>query len=647
MPKHDITFAKIFAPPSATAWSQIYHAGNVYTVVSVTQTEEPSGGPEHAIPSVHVAGKDIINNLEAEYFAMPTKTFESMKEAVANACKEIPETVAATVIFSVLQQDLLYLFIYGQGHVYIKRNDKFGTLLESPKGNKQVIAVSGRIQPNDIITLATDQFIHAFPQTQLKEKVSLSPSELSEMLSPTLDDEKFAGAAAIILKREGEIQENVIASETKQSTAEIYSEQEQTQSPLSEKIDDNDKQEEKQSVPVTIKTIEEKSEEDKTLADALAEEEKDKIDLDEKPQFAIAREMDKPIKIDNPKPEEKYEEPQQTKKKRRPSAMQLFFLLLAITLAGVLGTSIFVTQHKQQNTEAQTFFASEFPSAKQKYDEGQSLLSLNKNLAQDDFQKAKTILEGLKTKLPSDSPDLAQVNTLLDKVNQALGPTETTQSTSLKQADNSASTLLAAEIANPSVTYFAQDDKTVYGVDSNNINSFSSSNKPTSVVKNDSDWSTLGGFGAYLGNFYILDKKANQILKFTKGSDGYGKSHYFSDTPPTISNAAAITIDGSIWILTNDGTIKKFTKGKQDAFNVNKLTKQFSQPTRIFTNADMDNVYVLDNGNTRVVVIKKDTGDVVNEYGATEIKNAKDLDVDEKNKKIYLLINAKISEIDM
>ncbi|HSW96286.1 MAG TPA: hypothetical protein VLF89_00520 [Candidatus Saccharimonadales bacterium] len=636
MSKHTISFAKVFSPPSATAWAQTYHAGNVYTVVSVTQ-EALLGNPEHAIPSVHVLGKDIINNLEAEYFAIATKTLDTMKEAVVNACKEIPDNASATVIFGVIQNNILYIFLYGHGHVYIKRGEKFGSLLETVEDTKQVVAISGLIQPSDKVVLATDQFIHAVSSGALEKQLIHTPAEVAEAFSQQLDDEQYAGAAAIIFSIEGDHEGFTI------HTAPI------TQAP----------DEEKKSHPEAVKpvqkpimqTVEEDDEQSPSPSDVLESKDignvvaekpiptldtEEKMDLDEKPHFETQRRRQKQEQEEKPK-----------RKLPKPSLRQTFFLLVAITLAGILGTSIFVTQHKQQNTQAQTMFSSQFPSAKQKYDEGQSLLSLNKNLAQDDFSKAKTILEGLKAKTPADSSDAVQVKALLDKVNQALGSTTTTQPTSLKQSDTSVSKLLSAEIATPGISYFSQDATTVYSANGDNIASIDNDNKVKPLIKNDSDWTDVSGFGTYLGNFYLLDKKADQIHKFTKASDGFGKTNYFSDKAPVLTQAEAITIDGSIWILSSEGSIMKFTKGKQDQFTIGKLDKPLNHPTRIVTTADIDNIYILDNGNARVVVLKKDDGSVVQQYRASELQKAKDIDVDEKNKKIYILVDSKIFEIAM
>jgi hypothetical protein len=608
MPKHTISFAKIVSPPSATAWAQTYHAGNVYAVISVTQ-EKQQENPEHAIPSVHVLGKDIINNLEAEYFAIAEKSLQTIKEAVNAACSDIDTATSVNVLFAVINTNILYLFLYGTGQVYIKRNDKFGILLQQ-ENKQQVLATSGFLQHGDTIVLASKQFTTVLAQKDLEKEMTEPLSEIGEKLGAQFDDEKYAGAAAIIFSMAGEKEPNKEPIPIQTPIAPVQ------KHPIADKNTEEEKLEEKATPePIVINN----------------KPEEEKLDLDERPHFAV----------------QNTPEPKKEKTKRKFSFRQFFFLLLTVILAGVLLTAMLISTHKQQNNQAQTLFASEFPSAKQHFDEGQSLLPLNKNLAQDDFAKAKTMLENLQSKLPTNSPEGKQVTDLLAQVNQVLTPTAgEVSSKNLIPEETTASPLLAAEIANATGSYFAQDENGIYVIDEKAIASITSSNKATTLITN-TTWNDLGGFGTYLGNFYVLDKKANQIIKFTKADTNYGKTNYFAATPPDLSKAVSLAIDGSIWIVFADGSVKQFTKGQQEQFSLQKLDKPFMNPTRIVTSVDMDNVYILDNGNSRIVAVKKEDGTVVGQYAASELKNAKDIDVDEKNKKIFVLINNKIFSIPL
>ena len=89
-----------------------------------------------------------------------------------------------------------------------------------------------------------------------------------------------------------------------------------------------------------------------------------------------------------------------------------------------------------------------------------------------------------------------------------------------------------------------------------------------------------------------------------------------------------------------------FPQGAKDTFNVTGLSKKLSNPTRIQTTPDFDNIYVLDNGNSRIVILKKD-GTFVKDYTASAIKNAIQFDVLEKDKKAFVLAGDKVYQLDL
>ena len=95
-----------------------------------------------------------------------------------------------------------------------------------------------------------------------------------------------------------------------------------------------------------------------------------------------------------------------------------------------------------------------------------------------------------------------------------------------------------------------------------------------------------------------------------------------------------------------NGTINKYTRGEEESFEITGLTTNFSSPTRILTSEDFDNIYILDRGNSRIVVLDKE-GKFVSSYSANVIKNAKDFDVNEANKKIFVLSGDKVYQIDL
>ena len=95
-----------------------------------------------------------------------------------------------------------------------------------------------------------------------------------------------------------------------------------------------------------------------------------------------------------------------------------------------------------------------------------------------------------------------------------------------------------------------------------------------------------------------------------------------------------------------DGKIDKFLKGTKQSFNVTGLNKPLSNPTRIYTDADSDSIYILDKGGSRVVVLNKE-GNFTTDYSASLLKNALDFEVLEKDKKINFLADKKVYQIEI
>jgi hypothetical protein len=324
---------------------------------------------------------------------------------------------------------------------------------------------------------------------------------------------------------------------------------------------------------------------------------------------------------------------------------KVILTIVIIILIVFVGSVIFAL-NKQQNEKIQSAFQSIYPQAQKKYADGQSLLGLNQNLARDSFSQAQQILLNGKDKLPKNSKEEKQVLALLTQVDNALNATSGVTNSQTKTLDISASPMLLAETKNSGL-YFTEDDSHIYGATSDQVYSLNTdgTNKKT-LIQNNNNWQKIGGLSTYFGNIYVLDKNQNQILKFVQTDSGFSKTNYFSSTLPDLSKAVSMAIDSSVYVLSSDGSVTRYTKGSADNFSLTGIDKPFSNPTGIFTVIGDSNIYILDNGNSRIVVFDK-SGNYKSQYQATVIKDAKDFEVLEKDKKIYVLSGGKLYEIDL
>ncbi|HEX8932212.1 MAG TPA: hypothetical protein VF810_03600, partial [Patescibacteria group bacterium] len=123
--KTNLAYAKLTATPTGTAWSQAYNAGNLFACLSLTVATE-----EENHESLQSLGKNLFNNLEAEFFTLEEKNLATIKEAIAKSTKHIPKGIAVNFCLVFFKNNLLYLFIVGRGRVIMKRGTKLGILLE-------------------------------------------------------------------------------------------------------------------------------------------------------------------------------------------------------------------------------------------------------------------------------------------------------------------------------------------------------------------------------------------------------------------------------------------------------------------------------------------------------------------------------------
>ena len=600
MAESNLTFAKIVANPNAYSWSQVYSAGKLFAVLSLETQEET-----HEKDYLNVLGKEILDTLEQEFFTLEAKDLESIKQAVLTTSGKIPQEISCSFTIGSIVNNILYVYILGNGRVSLKRQEKLGNLLEVRDQKPDSLKVaSGFLEDGDMIVLQTKQFADVISIGTLTEFMDdLPPAEVAENLAPLVHEKEEAGAAAIIIHYKAAPVINQ-ASESEAEEATIAQAQEQ---------------------------------ENETEA---------KTEIQESPFYApsVANNLNflsKFKQIISPL----------LSKATLPSNLtgnlnhskKVILTIVVIILIVFVGSVAFALD-KQQNEKTQAAFQSIYPQAQKKYADGQSLIGLNQNLARDSFSQAQQILENGKGKLPKNSKEEKQILDLLTQVNSALNATSGVTNSQASLIDSSASSMLLAETKNSGL-YFTEDDSHIYGLTSDQVYSLNldGSSKKT-LIKNSGDWQKSGGLSTYFGNIYILDSKQNQILKFVQTDSGFSKTNYFASTQPDLSKAVSMAIDSSIYVLSSDGTVAKYTKGNAENFSLTGIDKPLANPTGIFTNAGVDNIYILDNGNSRVVVFDK-TGSYKAQYQATIIKSAKDFEVLEKDKKIYVLSGGKVYEI--
>lgn len=174
------------------------------------------------------------------------------------------------------------------------------------------------------------------------------------------------------------------------------------------------------------------------------------------------------------------------------------------------------------------------------------------------------------------------------------------------------------------------------------------SQKITEVSKVDEGWGGISDLYGFASNIYLLDVLKNQIWKYLPTANGYsGKREYLTAaTKADFTGSLRMQIESSIYVLKSNGEMLRFTRGEKDHFGYEGLDKGVSDPKSFFVSSETDNLYLLDSGNQRLLILTK-TGSYKGQIEGEKFGVATDLVVDEIGKKVYLLEGSKIYTVDL
>lgn len=153
---------------------------------------------------------------------------------------------------------------------------------------------------------------------------------------------------------------------------------------------------------------------------------------------------------------------------------------------------------------------------------------------------------------------------------------------------------------------------------------------------------------------YLLDASGGQIWRYAyKASlNKFGAAEGYITDKTDIAKAVDVAIDASVYVLSSGGDILKFYGGSKAEFFINNPPfVNLQNPIVIHTDEKLDNVYVVDGKESRVLVFQKDaqSGNVTykEQYLFPTAGEIRDVYVNPDSKKLYILTPSKVLEVDI
>ena len=169
----------------------------------------------------------------------------------------------------------------------------------------------------------------------------------------------------------------------------------------------------------------------------------------------------------------------------------------------------------------------------------------------------------------------------------------------------------------------------------------------------DPAWKSGMALQVYGDRLYVLDPTENKIWRYRRGKESYSVAESYS-AQGDVTNAVDFAVDGSIYVLNSDGSIVKYYAGElEEGFAVLRSPMvPLTKPTRIFTEFEFNQVYVVEPSTYRVLTYNKDakTGNLVYSHQYQFDASAgilKDVYVDKESNKMFIATDTKVYQVDL
>ena len=565
-------------------------------------------------------GRQILSDLSDFYFEFEGSASEKLNATFEEAGKKFPME-EYSILLSGISGKVLYLISKGSVEVYLKRGEKLLSLLSGHTSQ----LISGFIQIGDKMLLSTSSLV-SFLGDDLDKSFDLSLENFETEITDRIgsSDLENQGLAGLVIN----VEEEVPVGEELATTIPNFNDEGETPVPSNEYAQTSDKK------PLVILG---------TIFSMIK-----KIFVKTFPKSGRGR------------------------------------LILAVVLIIIIATGVGFKIKASKDSERQAKFSASIQKAKDDFNSAKGLASLNPVEAKGKLDSAKAEVSQALILKPKDNKALSLQKQINDESGSILKQSEASnfpefldldlvkknfRATQMSLSagkllilDPTVGTLVSIDLEKKSNQTLSGSEQLgeaqnatlngslafIYSKDNGILRVDSANKKVTTVSKLDKDFGDIKDIYGFGGNIYVLDNGKNMIWKYLPTSDGYSdkREYLTSATKADFANSIRMQIESSVYVLKSGGEILRFTKGAKDNFGLEGLDKGVKDPKSIFVSSDTDDFYVLDSGNSRLLILTK-TGSYKGQITGEKFGVATDLVVDEKGKKIYLLDGSKIYTADL
>lgn len=611
-------------------------------------------------------GRSALSELADAYFEAEGSTSEKLSKIFEDALKKFADS-SFDLVLAVIAGKILYLTGKGDVEVYLKRLNKLTPLL-SIGSEKQLI--SGFVEEGDKILLSTKSLV-TFLGDDLEQALGLPLDAFEDEVSSKVGARPLPIAQVQVEEQNEEVEDGETEDES------------QEKEPVEEVAEEGSYHEEAEqsgssaagheAMAALAVEIESPADQVQQAIPPLPQEEQNE-DVPLAPQYE---------EVSSGGGHAKFLAPVKQLSKIIPKSGR-GRLIFALVLLLIVGGGIGFKYKTKKDKERQDQFNASMQSAKDDFAAAKGLSSLTPSEAKAKLDAAKNEVAAALKLEPgsSEAKDLQnQINGQSSSILQESAAKEfpvfldlglikkNFQASGMSLSDGkllildpAVKTLVVIDVAKKSNQILAGSEQLgdaqfaslngdlgfIYSKDKGVLRVDTTNKKVTTPAKVDKEWGSISDIYGFGSNIYLLDAGNNQIWKYVPTTEGYSdKREYFTkDTKVSLADSLRMQIESSVYILKKGGEMLRFTKGVKDNFSYSGLDKGVKDPKSFFVSSDTDNLYLLDSGNSRLLILTK-TGEYKGQISGDKFATATDLVVDEKAKLVYLLDGGKIYTVNL
>ncbi|OGH64147.1 MAG: hypothetical protein A2821_02585 [Candidatus Magasanikbacteria bacterium RIFCSPHIGHO2_01_FULL_41_23] len=166
--------------------------------------------------------------------------------------------------------------------------------------------------------------------------------------------------------------------------------------------------------------------------------------------------------------------------------------------------------------------------------------------------------------------------------------------------------------------------------------------KNISFPANDAIISTME---IYNRKLYVIDSINKKIYRHNQTQNGYDQGALWSRSGESrLGGVVSMSIDGDLYALKDNGEVRKWYRGEEQAFNLAAVDPTMDSAEKISVPEDGDEIFILDNKKRRILVFDKN-GVFREQIVSDSFKNPTGMTITNKGKTIFILDNGTVYRV--